>query len=113
MSYFAIAQPLGREDFLKLYRQVTLFSRLLFAPFGIHDQTLDLIGQKSFLETYSTTYQQVEDVLSKCVFRYHGYEDDRIIATMHKFVGQQAKDAVVRKCYTVASTPVICNLLLV
>lgn len=92
---FSVAKPLEREEFLQLYRHVALLTKLLFAPFGLHPQLIELLGKKAFLETYAPIYQQLEDVLSKCVFRAYGYDDDQIVATMHKFVGQ-SQDKQVR-----------------
>jgi hypothetical protein len=86
--YFNVAKPLEKEEFLNLYRKVSFLTKLLFAPFGLHDQLIDLLGKRTFIETYTPIFQQIEDVLSKCVFRASGYDDDQIVATMHKFVGQ-------------------------
>jgi hypothetical protein len=85
---FAIAKPISREQFLKLYRDISFLTKLLFAPFGVSDQTITVLGESEFAKIYTTTYQQLEDIVSKCVFRCHGLDDDRIIASMHKFVSQ-------------------------
>lgn len=85
---FSIAKPISRDQFLKLYRDVAFLTHLLFAPFGINDQTSSLLEESEFTGVYGTIYQQLEDIISKCVFRCHGLDDDRIIATMHKFVTQ-------------------------
>jgi hypothetical protein len=87
-GYFNVAKPLEREEFLALYRKVAMLTKLIFAPFGLHDDLVDLLGKKVFIESYAPVFQQIEDVLSKCVFRASGYDDDQIVATMHKFVGQ-------------------------
>jgi hypothetical protein len=93
---FKVAKPLEKEEFLQLYHSVSFLTKILFAPFGLHDQLVELLGKRTFLETYSLIYQQIEDVLSKAIFRIHGYDDDQIVATMHKFVGQ-SQDKQVRK----------------
>jgi hypothetical protein len=88
MSCFTVAKPLERDEFLKLYQKVSFLTKVILAPLGLHDQYIDLLGREQYLSQYTTIYQQIEDILSKCIFRSYGYDDDRIVATMHKFVGQ-------------------------
>jgi hypothetical protein len=97
VEYFQIAEPFGKQDFLHRYQQVSLFSKLLFAPFGLHYQTSELLNEKGYLDCYTQTFQQLEDVMSKCIFRHFGYSDDRIIATMHKFIGQQNDASIIKE----------------
>lgn len=93
---FSVAKPLEKEDFLQLYQHVSKLTKMLFAPFGLHPQIVELMGRKTFMDTYTPIYQQLEDVLSKCVFRAYGYDDDQIVATMHKFVGQSQDKQVLK-----------------
>jgi hypothetical protein len=93
-KYFQIAQPIERQRFLSLYRQVALLAKLVFAPYGIHSLTPTLLSLESFQATYASTFQQLEDVLSKCLFKYYGLEDDQVVATMHKYVGQSQDSQV-------------------
>jgi len=91
---FSVAKAIDRDRFLKLYRDVSFLTRLLFAPFGLDENAVLLLGDKGFKEVYSSVYQQLEDIISKCVFRCEGIDDDRIIATMHKFVSQNQDKTV-------------------
>ncbi len=95
MKYFEVAQPINKDRFLSLYREVSLLAKLVFAPYGLHSETSTLLSHDAYQAAYAQVYQQIEDVLSKCLFRYHGLEDDQVVATMHKFVGQ-SQDTQVR-----------------
>ena len=95
--FFQIAKPLGREDFLKVYKEAVLLTQLLFAPFGLAESTVDILGADKALELYTAVFQQYEDLVSKRVFTIRGFDDDRIIASMHQFVGE-TQDKEVRCC---------------
>ena len=99
---FTVAKPLEKDDFLRLYRNVAKLTKLLFAPFGPHHQVAELLGKHAFVDTYGPIYQQLEDVLSKCIFRCFGYDDDQIVATMHKFVGQTQDRQVITRLFCVS-----------
>lgn len=88
-TYFQVAEPLSKEDFLTVYKESILLIQLIFAPFGITESSLDVIGdEEKVIEMYSTVFQQYEDIVSKRLFKIKGYDDDRIIASMHKYVGE-------------------------
>lgn len=92
--YFQIAKPLGKPDFLQVYKEAVLLTQLLFAPFGLADSTVDILGEQSALELYTSVFQQFEDLVSKRIFTIRGFEDDRIIASMHAFVGESQDEEV-------------------
>lgn len=92
--YFQIAKPLPKQDFLQVYKEAVLLTQLLFAPFGLADSTVDILGQNTALELYTSVFQQFEDLVSKRIFTIRGFEDDRIIASMHAFVGENQDEEV-------------------
>jgi hypothetical protein len=93
-QFFQVAQPIERDRFLKLYRQVAHVTRLLFAPYGLHDQTVSTIGSSYAQQLYKQSMQHLEDVISKCLFKFHAVDDDQIVASMHEYVGK-TQDQVV------------------
>ena len=86
--FFQTAQPLGKEEFLSVYKDAVLLTQLLFAPFGLADESVNILGQKNATDSYTTMFQQYEDIVSKRIFAIRGHDDDRIIASMHEYVGQ-------------------------
>lgn len=93
-TYFTIAKPISRQEFLDLYKKITLLSHLIFAPVGIHDLLNQVIDDQTYVDRYQLIYQQIEDVISKLLFRLQGYDDDQIVATMHEFVGKNQDTSV-------------------
>lgn len=95
-TYFQIAQPIEKEKFLALYREVSLLTKLVFAPFGVHDKFCDIVESEEAVKIYSGIYQQLEDIVSKCLFKIHGYDDDQIVASMHHYVGSKQDNQVIK-----------------
>ena len=90
--YFRTANPLDREEFLAVYRESVLLTQLLFAPYGLHEDVSELLGERASVELYTAIFQQFEDIVSKKLFIAKNYEDDRIIASMSKYVGSDHQD---------------------
>jgi hypothetical protein len=86
-KFFTSSKTIDRAEFLELYRSVSLITHLLIAPIGIADQEADVLGLEKIIEEYSPIFQQIEDVVAKWVFKNKGYEDDRIVASMHQYIG--------------------------
>lgn len=95
--YFLSAKPLAKDEFLTVYKEAVLLTQLLFAPFGLSDATVDTLGQQNALQLYTSVFQQFEDLVSKRVFSIRGYDDDRIIASMHEYVGENQDQEVVKE----------------
>jgi hypothetical protein len=93
--FFQIAKPLPKEEFLSVYKEAVLLTQLLFAPVGLAEDASDILGEEDALTTYTSEFQQFEDLVSKRIFSIRGYEDDRIIASMHEFAGE-SQDTEVR-----------------
>lgn len=98
--FFQVAQPVPKEDFLRLYRQVALVTRLVFAPFGLHDQSVDVLGAAYLQQLYKQPMQQLEDMISKALFKYYGIDDDAIVASMHEYVGKAQDSNVMEEIRT-------------
>ncbi|KAJ1402038.1 hypothetical protein B484DRAFT_234705 [Ochromonadaceae sp. CCMP2298] len=99
---FEIAEPLPKEDFLAVYREAIFLTQLLFAPFGLNSATADILGKDQALERCSSMFQQFEDVVSKSVFTARGFDDDRIIASMHKYVGENQDAEIIAEMQAAA-----------
>jgi hypothetical protein len=93
--FFQIAKPLPKEEFLSVYKEAVLLTQLLFAPVGLAEDACETLSEEDALTTYTSEFQQFEDLVSKRIFSIRGYEDDRIIASMHEFAGE-SQDAEVR-----------------
>ena len=92
---FAIAHAISKKEFLEVYRDAVSVTQLIFAPFGLSPGIVDVLGKSKALEVYTTTFQQWEDLVSRRVFSAKGFDDDRIIASMHKYVGGNQLDSEV------------------
>lgn len=86
-KYFSASEVIDKVEFVRLYRAVNAVSNLLIAPFGFSDQFKNVVDETRIIEEYTSVFQQIEDVVAKVVFRHYGYDDDRIIASMHQYVG--------------------------
>eukprot|EP01031_Cornospumella_fuschlensis_P044648 gene44648-54598_t len=93
-GFFSIAKAMPKDDFLSLYRQVSTVTKLLFAPCGLADQTVDVAGLSFAQDVYKATLQQLEDMVSKLLFKHVGVEDDVIVASMHEYVGKGQDEEV-------------------
>lgn len=94
--FFQVAKPLPKEEFLAVYREAVLLTQLLFAPLGPAESTADVLGQITAMDAYSSMFQQFEDLVSKRIFALRGFDDERIIASMHEYVGEH-HDSEVRE----------------
>ncbi len=94
-AFFSASKVIDKDEFLRLYRSVSVISNLLLAPFGFPDQLKDIVDDDRIVEEYTTVFQQIEDVVAKVVFRHFGYDDDRIIASMHQYVGIEQDKQVI------------------
>lgn len=95
-KFFGASEVISKAEFVQLYRSVSLVTNLLLVPFGFSDQVGSILGDDKAAEEYTTVFQQIEDVVAKAIFRHFGYDDDRIIASMHQYVGVE-QDKQVRK----------------
>jgi hypothetical protein len=95
--FFKVARPLPKEEFLSVYREAVLLTQLLFAPFGLAEDTVDVLGSTNAMDAHTSVFQQFEDLVSKRIFSLRGYDDERIIASMHEFVGGEHHDSEVRR----------------
>jgi hypothetical protein len=86
--FFGVAQPLPKKEFVAVYREAVLLTQLLFAPIGIAEEAATILGDHSAEQAYTAEFQQFEDLVSKRIFSLRGYDDDRIIASMHEYVGE-------------------------
>lgn len=84
--YFEVASPLSKSEFLTVYRESLLLSQLLFAPFGISEIALQVLGESECNDIYTSMFQQVETIVSKRLFVVKRYPEDRVIASMSKYV---------------------------
>ena len=107
--FFLSAKPLIKDEFLSVYKEAVLLTQLLFAPFGLSDTTVDTLGQQNALHLYTSVFQQFEDLVSKRVFSIRGFDDDRIIASMHEYVGENQDQEVVKEMQ--AATTALQNML--
>ena len=107
--FFLSAKPLIKDEFLTVYKEAVLLTQLLFAPFGLSDTTVDTLGQQNALQLYTSVFQQFEDLVSKRVFSIRGFDDDRIIASMHEYVGENQDQEVVKEMQT--ATTALQNML--
>ncbi len=94
---------------MTVYKEAVLLTQLLFAPFGLSDTTVDTLGQQNALQLYTSVFQQFEDLVSKRVFSIRGFDDDRIIASMHEYVGENQDQEVVKEMQ--AATTALQNML--
>jgi hypothetical protein len=92
---FEIAKPIVRNEFMTTYKDCIKLNQILFAPFGLHSANSKILGEEIAIKEYSTVFQQWQDLTTKLIFSAKGYDDDRIIATMHKFTGAQQDDEVI------------------
>lgn len=94
-DFFSASQVIEKEEFLRLYRTVNAVSNLLLAPFGFSDQFHQVVDEDRIIDEYTPVFQQIEDVVAKFVFRHFGYDDDRIIASMHQYIGIEQDKQVI------------------
>jgi hypothetical protein len=94
MASFQAAKPIDKGCFLALYRQVAQLTRLIFAPFGLAAQSADIVGSLYAQALYKQPMQHLEDVLSKCLFKYYHIDDDAIVASMHEYIGKTQDQTV-------------------
>ena len=71
--------------FLPLILTHTLSSSSL-APFGFSCNALDVLEKENLLEEYSSIYQSWEDIFSRLIYSKRGIPDDRVAATIHRYL---------------------------
>ena len=94
-KFFASAPPIDREEFLLLYQKAILVTQLIFSPFGPPQAFTELMTLESACHDYSANYEQLQDLVAKKVFSIAGYDDDRIVASMHKFISKSNDEQVI------------------
>jgi len=67
---------------------------LFFAPFGEDaDATEHVFGDGVIAQEYSSAvFLQFEDIVAKRLFKLRGFEDDRIVASMLKYISKNPDD---------------------
>ena len=95
--FFQTASPLPKEVFLEAYKDSILLSQLLFAPFGVDaDATVRVFGEGVQAQEHtSDVFMQFEDIVAKRLFKLRGFEDDRIVASMHKYISENQDQEVI------------------
>lgn len=95
--FFQTASPLPKEVFLEAYKDSILLSQLLFAPFGVDaDATVRVFGEGVQAQEHtSDVFMQFEDIVAKRLFKLRGFEDDRIVASMHKYISENQDEEVI------------------
>ena len=84
-SFFAVSQPVPKAIFLDSYEDTTFLAQLLVAPFGL-PKDLEGLSQENLIEEYTAIYRQWEDVLSRKIYTSKGIPDDRVAATIHRYL---------------------------
>ena len=84
-SFFAVSQPVPKSIFLDAYEDTTFLAQLLVAPFGL-PKDLEGISRDNVIEEYTAIYRQWEDVLSRKIYTSKGIPDDRVAATIHRYL---------------------------
>ena len=85
-SFFTVSQPIDKEDFLVAFRDIVLMAHLLTCPFGISDELLINVDENVIQEEFTTLYRQWEEALARRIYAFRGIPDDRIAATLHKYI---------------------------
>ena len=96
-AYFQTACPLPKDVFLEAYKDSILLSQLLFTPFGVDvDAMSTVLGEtiQTQIEQSSDIFLKFEDIVSKRLFKLRGFEDDRIVASMHKYISENQDEEV-------------------
>ena len=63
-----------------------ILSSLSPAPFGFSCNALDVLEKENILEEYSSIYQSWEDIFSRLIYSKRGIPDDRVAATIHRYL---------------------------
>jgi hypothetical protein len=56
------------------------------APFGVHTNATDVLEKESLLEAYTDLHRLWEDIFSRLIYTRRGIPDDRVAATIHKYL---------------------------
>ena len=56
------------------------------APFGLSCNAVDVLDKENLLEEYSSIYQSWEDIFSRLIYSKRGIPDDRVAATIHRYL---------------------------
>ena len=56
------------------------------APFGVHTNAIDVLEKESLLEAYTDLHRLWEDIFSRLIYTRRGIPDDRVAATIHKYL---------------------------
>ena len=88
--FFTVAQPVPKSVFLDAYEETTTVAQLLVAPFGLPSIVAgsngSLLDKDTIIEDYTNIYRQWEDVLSRKIYAAKGIPDDRVAATIHRYL---------------------------
>ncbi len=85
---FQIAKAVEKHEFLSVYRDSVAVTQLIFAPLGLSSTIINNLGETKAVDVYTLMFQQWEDLVSKRIFSARGFDDDRIIASMHKYISK-------------------------
>ena len=58
----------------------------MLAPFGVHANATDVLERESLLEAYTDLHRLWEDIFSRLIYTRRGIPDDRVAATIHKYL---------------------------
>ena len=97
---FSISEPIGKDEFLRIYEETTELAMLMLAPFGIpvniQNASSNVLSEYRADEDFTNMYRIWEDVISRVLFHSHGITDDRIASSMNLYFEKRAEHDVIQ-----------------
>ena len=85
-KFFCSSQPINKQEFVETFKEIVFISQLLTAPFGLSDELLLNIDETLIHDEYSLIYKEWEETLARRIYAKTLISDDRVAATLHKYL---------------------------
>ena len=94
MEYFTTAEPLEKEKILDVFKDVLTLTQLLVAPFGLPNDTIDILGDFVARRDYKIMHRCWEDFIARKIYSLKGVSDDRVAASLQYYLEKQQDQEV-------------------
>ena len=92
LSFFEVAKPLQKGEFIESYKQTVTVSQLFLAPFGLPEEIAPALGgNEEAVEYVTNAYKMWEDCVSRKLYSAMGISDERVAASIY-FYAEEIKD---------------------
>ncbi|CAM9122880.1 unnamed protein product [Ascophyllum nodosum] len=89
-EFFDVSQPIDRDTFLSITREVLQASLLIMAPFGLPSELRQVErNEEMFVRKYGPRFRLVLESVSEKIYEARGVSESEVAVTLHKYTEEE------------------------